>query len=633
MGLRMRHAVRMVAVSVVVPVYNPGDRIRTALDSLDAQTMRDFEVVLVDDGSTDGSLEVLQRYAAARDNVVLTSIPASGWAGRPRNVGTDLATGEYVLFMDHDDGLPPDALEVWHRYAVECDADICVGKEGRPGGMSAGLNEFVRDVPDAQLVRDRLALLWTPHKLYRRSLLVEHGLRFPEGPTRLEDHHLNVRAFHRARRVALLSSRVVYWWNSPREITHSARFESLDIYWGALNGLMDLVEAEWPEGPERDAIMLRWWAYKVLKRASAPRYSSWSAAFRATIFPHLQQIDARFPARLHTALPPVRRLQSMLLRAGDEDGLMAVARTQADIRVEARNAAVRWDCGTLTVDVELHALTSDGPFATGPGPGSELPWGQVGEAVRPDLRTDLVAELTGASVRAVLRDLAAGEDWPLPTVAEPSPQPTADGRLAAVLRVRTEVDLRTGRAGRPLDEARHEVVIAMDWFGRRFRTRVPVEVGRLAAMVDDRQAYAYRSNRGGLRLQVGRGMPVWLRAVPDPGAGRVDPGPMGLHVSVPLGGVDAAGSVDVPVDLRVGRLDVPGRLVAVGERVNLEFGLSRRALAGQLPRHPEGAVPVRWAGPDGAGARLLDLRVRPRGVSLVSPGPPPRRPWRRRGAL
>jgi hypothetical protein len=495
--------------------------------------------------------------------------------------------------------------------------------------MSAGLNEFVRDVPDAQLVADRLALLWTPHKLYRRSLLVEHGLRFPEGPTRLEDHHLNVRAFHRARRVALLSSRVVYWWNSPREVTHSARFESLDTYWGALNGLMDLVEAEWPEGPERDAIMLRWWAYKILKRASAPRYSSWSAAFRATIFPHLQQIDGRFPARLHAALPPVRRLQSTLLRAGDEDGLMAVALTQADLRVEARNVAVRWQSGVLHVDVELHALTSGGPFATDPQNVRDLPWGQVG-AARTELRTDLIAELSGASVRAVLRDLPASEDWPLPTIAEPSPQPTGDGRLAAVLRVSTEVDLRTGRAGRALDDTRHEVVIAMDWFGRRFRTRVPVGIERLAAMVDDRQAYAYRSNRGGLRLQVGRDIPVWQRAVADPGSGSVDPGPRGLQLAVPLDGVDAAGPVDVPVDLRVGRLDVPGRLVAVGDRVRLEFGLTRRALAGQLPRHPEGVIPVRWAGANGAGARLLDLRVRPGRVTLAPPGPPPRRPWRRR---
>ena len=77
-----------VKVSVVVAVYNPGDNIQRLLASLDAQSLPvdEFEVVFVDDGSTDETPERLRAFAAGRPNVSVTTIPNSGWPGRPRNV-------------------------------------------------------------------------------------------------------------------------------------------------------------------------------------------------------------------------------------------------------------------------------------------------------------------------------------------------------------------------------------------------------------------------------------------------------------------------------------------------------------------------------------------------------------------
>src|SRR4051812_24120626 len=99
---------RVPALSVIVPVYNPGvnidDCVRTLLDqSLPSSA---YEVIFVDDGSTDGTAERLDLLASAHPHVRAVHISNSGWPGRPRNVGIELARGDYLLFVDNDDWLP-----------------------------------------------------------------------------------------------------------------------------------------------------------------------------------------------------------------------------------------------------------------------------------------------------------------------------------------------------------------------------------------------------------------------------------------------------------------------------------------------------------------------------------------------
>src|SRR4051794_25377565 len=120
----------MVKVSVVVPVYNPGEYIEPLLESLLAQSMPagECELVFVDDGSTDGTVQRLEALAARHAHVRVAAIPRSGWPGRPRNVGIDLARGEYVFLSDHDDRLSPEALERLYAIAIADAADIVMGK-------------------------------------------------------------------------------------------------------------------------------------------------------------------------------------------------------------------------------------------------------------------------------------------------------------------------------------------------------------------------------------------------------------------------------------------------------------------------------------------------------------------------
>ena len=123
-------SIDLVKVSVIVPVYNPGSNIDQCISSLLGQSLPadEYEVIFVDDGSTDETPARLDELARTHENVRVEHIPNSGWPGRPRNIGIDLARGEFVYFVDNDDWLGSEALERLHAKALRDDSDIVIGK-------------------------------------------------------------------------------------------------------------------------------------------------------------------------------------------------------------------------------------------------------------------------------------------------------------------------------------------------------------------------------------------------------------------------------------------------------------------------------------------------------------------------
>src|SRR5699024_7351542 len=113
-------------VSIVVPVYNAGRYLQDCLASLLAQDLPTdrFEVIAVDDGSTDGSGELLDELATRHGNLGVIHQENSGWAGRPRNVGMDLARGRYIFFADADDQMAPDAARALVTFADTHRSDV-----------------------------------------------------------------------------------------------------------------------------------------------------------------------------------------------------------------------------------------------------------------------------------------------------------------------------------------------------------------------------------------------------------------------------------------------------------------------------------------------------------------------------
>jgi len=114
-----------ILVSVIMPIYNAEKFLRETLDTVVNQTLKDIEIICVDDGSSDGTLAILQEYAKNDERMVIIE-QANQYAGVARNNGLAQATGEYVIFWDADDLFELEALEKMYSRIVEDNADICV---------------------------------------------------------------------------------------------------------------------------------------------------------------------------------------------------------------------------------------------------------------------------------------------------------------------------------------------------------------------------------------------------------------------------------------------------------------------------------------------------------------------------
>ena len=114
-----------VKVSVIVPVYNSEKFLTQCLESICNQTLKEIEVICVDDGSTDSSPEILEMFAK-KDSRIQVLHQKNLYAGVARNIGKACAKGKYLVFWDSDDFFAPDALEKMYHKCITDDADICV---------------------------------------------------------------------------------------------------------------------------------------------------------------------------------------------------------------------------------------------------------------------------------------------------------------------------------------------------------------------------------------------------------------------------------------------------------------------------------------------------------------------------
>ena len=173
-------------VSVIIPIYNVEEYLEECLDSIVAQSLGAMEVLLVDDGSTDNSSTIAQRYAGQFDHFKYFR-KENGGLGSARNFGTDHAIGEYVAYCDSDDIIPPFAYEHMYALAKKCDCDIVSGDVDRFIGNKryesslhriafAKASERENIYQNPRLIFDTIA----PNKLFRLEYLKTTGIRFPE---------------------------------------------------------------------------------------------------------------------------------------------------------------------------------------------------------------------------------------------------------------------------------------------------------------------------------------------------------------------------------------------------------------------------------------------------------------------
>ncbi|MCD8318723.1 MAG: glycosyltransferase [Paraprevotella sp.] len=173
-------------ISIIIPVYNASSYLRECIESLFAQSFTDFEVIFVDDGSTDDSLEICQLYAGAHENISVIEEDHSG-VSVARNKGLDAAKGEWVTFVDADDCLMPCALDVLYGRACESRANVVLANAVRwkDGVVSLPILKLTRATLPCTVYAVKHCALWG--YLIRNNLVRDQGLRFVEGLAYSED--------------------------------------------------------------------------------------------------------------------------------------------------------------------------------------------------------------------------------------------------------------------------------------------------------------------------------------------------------------------------------------------------------------------------------------------------------------
>jgi glycosyltransferase involved in cell wall biosynthesis len=469
-------------ISVIVAVYNPGPHFDDLIESFLRQSMpaTDFEVLLCDDGSDQETQARLDAVAAAHSHLKVLKLEHSGWPGSPRNAGIDAAAGKYVFFADHDDSFGDEALQRLADYADQNDSDVVVGRlTGVGRSLPRGM--FRRNIPNAVLGQDPLLEILTPHKLFRTEFIREHGIRFPDGKVRLEDHMFVMKSYFAANVISILADYPCYYWTKRTDKpSASATLIEPVHYFQYLRVVLDIVEENVEPGPARDALLQHWYRGKVLKRLSGRHFLRFTPEYRKGFLDVIRPlVHDRFGPQVDQHLAFPMRVRSALLRADRVDGLEALARIESGLKASAEATSIEWDeSGRLRLQIEAQVRFADGSELEFEKSSDGWRW-LPPEAFPADAVADTVLEagpdLAAARIEVFVRARHDGSDYVQP--AEDQPVPTGPGTLRTTI----TIDPRDARAGRSV--TKHSDLIAqVSYAGWNFGSSVRIDPERLAAL-------------------------------------------------------------------------------------------------------------------------------------------------------
>ncbi|WP_234534171.1 glycosyltransferase family 2 protein [Streptomyces shenzhenensis] len=628
-----------IKVSVIVPVYNTGAYVDECAPSLLGQSLptEEYEVIYVDDGSTDDTLARLEKIASAHPNVRVRTRPNSGWPGAPRNLGIQHARGEYVQFVDHDDILGPEALERLYEHAKRNDADVVLGKMSST--MVRPRRVFRHTVGTCTIDNDELMQTLTPHKMFRRAFVEQHGLRFPEGPWFLEDMLFVTAAYLKAQRIAILADYPCYYWMKRDDGGNNTqhRFNPRYGFWPNLRTIARQLKDGTTPSDDLDSLqnrlLHRLYQVEILARAREPEVLREEPADQRPRFETARQLALEeFPPAVREGLPAVSRLRAELLESGDFDGAVAFAEHVREVQARGELGQPRWEDGRLVADVRLSLVRGDGeplalvqrdgkhwldPELLGGVPGTEDGW-----EVRDPFRL--------AYAELVVKDRDR-EDWWYPEGdLDVRLEPLGEGRCRLVASGRLTLDPERLAGGRPLERGPHEVWAFVQFLGvdrliRMTGDATPNTPAATPALTGGRLALPYwTAGRAQLTLDVG---PRLRKLGPDTAGAAAANSARGRH-SLPLPYVAAAASTALAaVKVTVSTLAVDAELVAEAGVAHLRLPARLQLPSGRHPvTLPKAPAPVAYAvvrngallrleGPayrPGTARRLVDLVRRTR---------------------
>ena len=199
----------MPKVSVIIPVYNTEKFLRKCLDSVCNQTLQDIEIICINDCSTDGSLEILREYARKDNRIKLIELLENCGAAKARNIGIDIAEGEYLGFIDSDDYIDLDFYENLYAKAIETSADVVKGSDMLIIWQN-GRKEI--DKQNEKIKKNKINF-WSQYTtaIYKRVFILENNIEFPAGLLVGEDPVFAIKCAFLSNKIDIINNAQYYY--------------------------------------------------------------------------------------------------------------------------------------------------------------------------------------------------------------------------------------------------------------------------------------------------------------------------------------------------------------------------------------------------------------------------------------
>lgn len=227
----------MPKISIIVPVYNVEKYLEKCIDSILNQSFRDFELILVDDGSTDNSGYICDRYKNQDDRIIVIH-KENGGLSSARNAGIDISKGDFIGFVDSDDFIHRDMYKILYNNIIKSEADLVICKEQNiyedeyvelnsiVNERNLNMEELTSEEAIKKLYKVRTTFVYAWNKLYKRDLFKE--LRYPENKI-YEDEWLSPKLLYKSSKIVYINYSLYYYLQRKGSIVKSQfRVEKFD---------------------------------------------------------------------------------------------------------------------------------------------------------------------------------------------------------------------------------------------------------------------------------------------------------------------------------------------------------------------------------------------------------------------
>ena len=235
----------MEKVSVIIPVYNSSEHITECIESIIKQTYTNLEIIIINDGSTDNSLDICQRFES-KDNRVKLYNNANHGVSYTRNFGVEHSTGDYIVFVDSDDVIDKDYIKILLDTIINSKSDCSICGIYKGSQYTPGSNHENYSILDDEKISGLFEIyggfLW--NKMYKREIILKHNIKLNEDVHISEDLLFNFDYFTKCKTVAYNDSKLyfyrIYSQSSYNNLKSLKWFSVLDTYNILLNSYSTL---------------------------------------------------------------------------------------------------------------------------------------------------------------------------------------------------------------------------------------------------------------------------------------------------------------------------------------------------------------------------------------------------------